>query len=233
MDSPSVATRLRGARLGVRAFSIRDHERSPPGTLAPTTRRGNPPRAPSPSTSPRRSSNSPLPMPSIASSPASAWRVGRLSAASTTVCSSARSSKRRSAHRRARHPCFEDSMMGETARPASAARSAVERPHMDVRAGSGAWTAQLGHKPTSKPNTRMQPHRLAEAEHKSVSRKWKNQKPGHQPNHTISACRRSPYTRGLASPPPRYRSLGSRPVCLAMRESICGPISSPSWNAKT
>ena len=31
----------------------------------------------------------------------------------------------------------------------------------------------------------------------------------------------------------RYRSPGSRPVRLAMRESIRGPSSSPSWNAKT
>src|SRR3989338_1841099 len=30
-----------------------------------------------------------------------------------------------------------------------------------------------------------------------------------------------------------YRSFGDRPVCLAMRASIFGPISSPSWKAKT
>ena len=30
-----------------------------------------------------------------------------------------------------------------------------------------------------------------------------------------------------------YRSSGVRPVCLAMRASMRGPISSPSWNAKT
>jgi hypothetical protein len=30
-----------------------------------------------------------------------------------------------------------------------------------------------------------------------------------------------------------YRSSGVRPVCLAMRASMRGPISSPSWNEKT
>lgn len=41
----------------------------------------------------------------------------------------------------------------------------------------GAWTAQLGNEPTTKTNTRMQPHRLAETEYKSLSRKRKRPEP--------------------------------------------------------
>lgn len=33
--------------------------------------------------------------------------------------------------------------------------------------------------------------------------------------------------------PPSYKSSGRRPVCLAMRTSIRGPISSLAWNANT
>jgi hypothetical protein len=41
----------------------------------------------------------------------------------------------------------------------------------------------------------------------------------------------SGFVAGLASSRAGYRSSGLRPVCLAMRASIAGPISAPSWNA--